>query len=132
MAFLLLAGCKSQKATTETPSEIEIINGMEIIDDEPGQQPGGAPAVPDLIHYELPDGYILKIYLRGDENYHYAKSTDGFFLILNPEGYYEYSYLDDQGLLQSTRKIARNPEDRSDDDWRILNAIRNSTQDKLP
>lgn len=86
--------------------------------------PVGVPAFPDTIHYKLPDDYILRLFLQGDEHYHLAKTIDHFLILMNPEGFYEYAIYDDQGLPKSSGIIARNPEDRTDEDWRILNAIK--------
>ncbi|TVQ14160.1 MAG: hypothetical protein EA361_08155 [Bacteroidetes bacterium] len=77
----------------------------------------------DQLNYRLPDGYILKIRVKNNARESIAETVDGFSIVLNPEGFYEYTIQDDQGLPQPTGIIARNPEDRTSEDWRILNSI---------
>jgi M6 family metalloprotease-like protein len=49
------------------------------------------PAFPHPIEYRLPDGSTLTILLKGDEKVHWAQTMDGYSLLLNPDGYYEYA-----------------------------------------
>ncbi|MFN3556925.1 MAG: hypothetical protein ACK4VN_13275 [Bacteroidales bacterium] len=122
LALISIAGaCRSKReAPAQPPATPQVPPVPDIMEDMPSR----VPAYPDTIWYELPDGYILRIFLRGDEHFHIALTADGFPLVMNPEGFYEYTFRDDQGLPQSTGIIARNPEDRSDEDWRVINATR--------
>jgi len=122
LAFILIkVSCQTPKKTTDNSEQD---NGAPPVPEIYDELPFGAPAFPDTIHYELPDGYILKIFLEGDEHFHLAKTIDHFIIVMNHEGFYEYAAYDDQGLPQPTRIIARNPEDRTDDEWLILNSIK--------
>ncbi len=85
--------------------------------------PSGVPAYPDTIEYRLPDGYVLKIFLRGDEHGHVAKTTDGYYLLMNQEGFYEYAYKGPYNGLISTGVTARNPEDRSSEEKQLLKTL---------
>lgn len=76
-----------------------------------------------VVNYRLPDGYLLKIKSKNKTDDGIAETADGFSIMLNPEGFYEYTIKDDQGLSQPTGIIARNPEDRTTEEWRILNSI---------
>ena len=85
--------------------------------------PSGVPAYPDTIEYRLPDDYVLKIFLRGDEHGHVAKTTDGYYLLMNQEGFYEYASKGPDNALETTGIIARNPEDRSSEEKQLLESI---------
>ncbi len=79
----------------------------------PADRPQTIPAYPDTIHYKMPDGYILHIFLRGDELAHTAFTVDGFYLLMNEKGFYEYASPDKNGQLMATGIIARNQADRT-------------------
>ncbi len=85
--------------------------------------PMKAPAYPGLINYELPDGYILEIYLQGDEHQHTVLTSDGYYLLKNDSGYYEYASRNASGKLISSGIIARNPADRNREAIDYLNSI---------
>lgn len=122
LAFIsLIFSCRTTKTHSYNSEQDNSAPPVPEIYDE---LPIGVPAFPDTIHYELPDGYILKLFLEGDEHYHLAKTVDGFVILMNPEGFYEYAIYDDQGLPQPSGIIARNAEDRTEDEWRILNSIK--------
>ncbi len=70
------------------------------------------PAKPGLIEFRQPDGNIVKIYLHGDEKIKWATTTDGYTLLFNSEGYYEYAVLDYRSDLIPSGIIAKNPENR--------------------
>jgi len=119
----IISGCRTPKTHTEnTEQDVDTTSVAEFF----LEPPVGVPAYPDTIHYELPDGYILKLFLRGDEYFHLAKTVDNFRILMNPEGFYEYAIYDDQGLPQPSGIIARNAEDRTDDEWRVLNELRSN------
>jgi hypothetical protein len=122
LAFIfIIVSCRTPKKSTDNSQQDHGAPPVPEIYDE---LPFGVPAFPDTIHYELPDGYVLRIFLEGDEHFHVAKTVDQFVIVMNQEGFYEYAAYDDQGLPQPTGIIARNSEDRTDDDWRILNSIK--------
>lgn len=84
--------------------------------------PARVPAYPNLIYYTLPDDYLLEIYLRGDEFAHTVTTKDGYLLVMNKDGFYEYAIKTD-GQLTPSGIIARNKEDRDDNTKDFLNAI---------
>ncbi len=90
---------------------------------ESNDLPMKVPAYPGLIHYELPDGYVLEIYLQGDEHQHTARTTDGYYLLMNERGYYEYANRNASGELISSGIIARNQADRSRETIDYLSSI---------
>jgi hypothetical protein len=89
----------------------------------PANMPQTAPAYPDVIHYEMPDGYVLNIILKGDEYAHTAFTADGFHLLMTEDGFYEYASTDRKGQLSSTGVVARNPADRTTEHKKLLDTI---------
>ena len=87
------------------------------------EMPQTTPAYPDTIHFEMPDGYVLHLFLRGDEFAHAAFTTDGFYLLMNEEGFYEYASPDKNGRLTATGTIARNQADRTKEHKKLLKTI---------
>lgn len=57
------------------------------------------PASPYPVKYVLPDGQTIMIQIQGDEYFHWVSTTDGYTLLLNAEGYYEYAVADPDGNL---------------------------------
>ncbi len=95
-----------------------------VVDETTGAMPQTAPAYPDAIHYEMPDGYVLHIFLKGDEYTHTATTNDGFYLIMNEDGFYEYASPDSNGQLTSTGVVARNPTDRTTEHEKLLETLK--------
>lgn len=59
-------------------------------------------AKPGIIKVDQPDGSVLSIRLIGDEKVRYTLSEDGFLLLQNPEGFYEYAVQNsDRGVVTS-------------------------------
>ncbi|MFO7874767.1 MAG: hypothetical protein R6U62_09820 [Bacteroidales bacterium] len=85
--------------------------------------PTTVPAYPGTIHYELPDGYVLRIRLEGDEHGHVAKTPDGYYLLMNDEGFYEYAFKNQDNEMVSTDIRARNQEDRTGEEQQLLNQL---------
>lgn len=57
------------------------------------------PAYPGLITTQQPDGTTISFYLRGDENFSFKMSEDGYLLTLNEEGIFEYADLRDGDIV---------------------------------
>ena len=56
-------------------------------------------AYPGLLTYLQPDGTEMNYYLRGDENFSFKMSEDGYLLTLNEEGIFEYADLRDGDIV---------------------------------
>ncbi len=97
----------------------ELKNQNSVNNDHPVK----VPAYPDPINYRLPDGYMLEIFIRGDEHHHTVLSPDGYYLVINNEGYYEYATRSASGDLVGSGIVARNPNDRSQETIEYLNSI---------
>ncbi|MBO5729132.1 MAG: M6 family metalloprotease domain-containing protein [Paludibacteraceae bacterium] len=52
------------------------------------------PAYPGLITTTQPDGSTISFYLRGDENFSFKMTEDGYLIALNADGVFEYAELD--------------------------------------
>lgn len=59
-----------------------------------------APAIPTPVKYSLPgDTATLTVILHGDEFFHWVTSEDGYILLCNENGYYEYAVSNENGSL---------------------------------
>ncbi|HPX06653.1 MAG TPA: hypothetical protein PLC17_12005, partial [Tenuifilaceae bacterium] len=56
-------------------------------------------AYPEPVKYKQPDGSVITIIMQGDERVKWAQTTDGYTILTNKEGYYEYAKLDSKGDL---------------------------------
>jgi hypothetical protein len=55
-------------------------------------RPGGGPANPLPLEERLPDGRILRLVQRGDENLHWWETLEGYSVVKNPRtGRWEYA-----------------------------------------
>ena len=54
------------------------------------------PAYPGLLTKTQPDGSVINYYLRGDETFNFAMSEDGYLMVVNENGIFEYAELNDQ------------------------------------
>ena len=59
------------------------------------------PALPDSVLVHQPDGTELWVYDCGDEYYNWVESTDGFVIVKNEDGIFEYATLTDPQYQQS-------------------------------
>ena len=57
------------------------------------------PAYPELITVTQPNGTVISFYLRGDENFSFKMSEDGYLLTLNEEGIFEYADFRDGNIV---------------------------------
>jgi M6 family metalloprotease-like protein len=70
------------------------------------------PAFRKPIETLQPDGTTLTILLNGDEFGHVARSTDGYILKENEDGFFTFAIQDTDGTLRPSNKIARNTDER--------------------
>jgi M6 family metalloprotease-like protein len=59
----------------------------------------GVPACPEPILYKQPDGSIIEIFLKGDAVLNWIQDSEGYTIIKNEDGYYEYAINDSFGNL---------------------------------
>ena len=79
-----------------------------------------SPAYPGLINFVQPDGSKISIYLKGDERVKWAETEDGYSVLFNVNGAYEYAVLNSQGDMVPSGRIAKNAAQRSPDDLSFL------------
>jgi hypothetical protein len=81
------------------------------------------PATKKPIEYKQPDGTILTIILKGDEKIHWAETIDGYTLLSNKSGGYEYAKLDKHKNLVKSGKLAHQADKRTKKELRFLKKI---------
>ena len=81
------------------------------------------PAYPNPIEVAQPDGTTLTITLKGDEFVSWAESADGFTLLRNSDGFFEYAQKNVQGDLALSGRIAKNIQQRTAADNAFLQQI---------
>ncbi len=81
------------------------------------------PAYPFPIEFIQPDGSKINILLKGDEKVKWAETIDGYSLMFNKTGTYEYATLDTEGNMLASGRQAKNKDERSTDDIIFLSQI---------
>jgi len=81
------------------------------------------PAYPGLISFMQPDGSTIRIYLKGDEKVKWAETEDGYSILFNAQGYYEYAVTDSKGDLTPSGIIAKNIESRPPANLSFLSTV---------
>ena len=127
LLFFTFSSCRSKRnhANVMNGDSTEIAESDNDLIEPDDQTDGlnshaGAPAYPGVINYQLPDGYVLKIYLRGDEHGHIALTKDGYLIDFNSEGFYVYVLEKQDGSKVLSKIIARNPQDRTPEEWDVI------------
>ena len=78
------------------------------------------PANPNPVTYKLPDGTEITIQLRGNEWINWAETLDGFTILLNADGFWEYAVKDSLGDLQLSGVRARSKPERTTQEKEFL------------
>lgn len=60
------------------------------------------PATPTPVVYTQPNGSKIKIYLKGDEFFHYKTTEDGLLVATNDDGFFTYAITDENGDIINT------------------------------
>jgi hypothetical protein len=81
------------------------------------------PADPNPIKFRQPDGSIVTILLKGDENIHWAESLDGYTLLRNESGGWEYALIDSSGKLVCSGFLVKEIRKRTSREKRMLKCI---------
>lgn len=79
-------------------------------------------AYPDVLWHQQPDGSALSVRLCGDEFFNYATTADGYWII-QVDSVYEYATLSNKGFVASLGLQAHNADERSTEEWELLNRI---------
>lgn len=86
----------------------------------------GAFAIPanrQAITIKQPNGKMLTFILGGDENVHWAKTTDQYMLVRNDEGFFTYGILNEKGDLVASKYLATNPNERTAEERAFLSTL---------
>ena len=81
------------------------------------------PADPNPIKFKQPDGSFVTILLKGDEHLRWAESMDGYTLMRDGNGGWEYAVLDSIGDLTCSGFLAKEIRKRSCREKRMLRPI---------
>ena len=81
------------------------------------------PANPKPIDYRLPDGTTITITLKGDEKVRWAETLDGYSVLLNKDGFYEYCILNEKGDMVRSGIRAFNESQRTNQQKSVLTTI---------
>jgi len=77
-------------------------------------------AYPDPIQVKQPNGTTLNVILKGDEKVKWAQTLDGFTILYNSKGVYEYAKLDSKGDLTPSGIAASDISSRKSDEQNFL------------
>ena len=88
-----------------------------------GQNIYAVPAYPHPVEYTLPDGSTLTIILKGDEKIRWATTEDGYTILRNDAGFFEYAIKTTKGDLQLSGIYANNVKNRSLKEDNLLKTI---------
>ena len=81
------------------------------------------PAYPWLINFKQPDGKTIRIYMKGDEKVRWAETDDGYYILVNSHGFYEFAVMDSYGDMVTSGVIASNSEDRTNQVQHFLSSV---------
>lgn len=85
------------------------------------------PAYPGLITTTQPDGTTISYYMKGDENFHFMTSEDGYLISLNSDNILEYAIINDNFEIVTTGVKASDIAYRTSKEKRYLqNALKAS------
>ena len=89
----------------------------------PNKKTEASPAYPKPIQFTQPDKTTVTITLKGDEHAKWAATSDGYTLMSNAKGFYEYAIVDSRGALTLSGVVAKNRECRSTEETKMLSHI---------
>ena len=81
------------------------------------------PASPYPVTITQPDGTTLTVILKGDEFHHYHTTEDGFLIVKDKEGIFNYAKVDNQGQKINTRVKANNSTSRSASEKQFVKSL---------
>lgn len=84
------------------------------------------PANPNPITIKQKDGTQLTFYMKGDENRHWRETEDGYTILENKKGIYEYAKADKKGKLKCSGIKAHEIDKRTKKEMRFLSKIKKS------
>ena len=88
-----------------------------------GQNIQKCPAYPDTIEMVQTNGYRLKCFIKGDEYFSILTTIDGYPLLENKDGGFEYVVIDSIGNIKANGINAKNITDRTQKEKVMLESI---------
>jgi len=89
-------------------------------------------AWPYPVEFTQPDGTKITVLLKGDEKMKWAETTDGYTILFNSKGFYEYAKLNETQDLVRSAIIAKDPKERSSEVKTFLKAVEKHLQYSQP
>jgi M6 family metalloprotease-like protein len=81
------------------------------------------PAYPHPIEFTQPDGSVITIQLKGDEKVKWAETMDGYTILVNSNGEYQYAIIDESGDLTFSGILVSNINSRTIKETSLLSKI---------
>ena len=78
------------------------------------------PAYPKPVTFSQPDGSKLEVTIKGDERVKWAVTSDGYTVLFNKNGFFEYAELNSKGDMVLSGIAAKDPGKRSKKDDAFL------------
>ena len=85
------------------------------------------PAYPYPVTITQPDGTQLTVVMKGDEYHHYHATADGYLIVKNETGVFNYARRDARGILTDTRVKATNEGVRSASERAFISNLSTNT-----
>lgn len=83
----------------------------------------GAPAYPGKIVYRQPDGKLLTVFLRGDENFHFYESEDSVVLLPDSAFCLRYATIASDGSVVPGKYVASNTKLRTEQERLYISTL---------
>ncbi|MBN2165010.1 MAG: M6 family metalloprotease domain-containing protein [Marinilabiliaceae bacterium] len=80
-------------------------------------------ANPNPLTINQPDGSVISIVQKGDEYFHYITTTDGYRVVRNKKGVFEYAQLSASGVIISSGQKANNPQVRLSNEKQFVKTL---------
>jgi hypothetical protein len=117
--IIFLVGCSSVRLSkTDNADHDDIENNNSI------------NTSPYAITINQPDGTSMDIIGKGSRNNPYTETADGYTVLKNDSGIYEYAEIGEDGKLKLSGTKAGNPDDRTKKENHFLNSINKHLRDR--
>lgn len=81
------------------------------------------PAYPNPIEFTQPDGSMFMLIMMGDEKVRWAQTLDGYTLLFNKHGFYEYAIVNDEGSLVPSGIKPNDIDSRTENEKKFISKI---------
>lgn len=88
-----------------------------------GKKADAIPATPYPIDFKLPGGEVLTIQLQGDEYFSWATTIDGYTILLDEKGFYEYAVKNAEGNLVLSGILVHNADSRTPEEISLIQIL---------